>query len=250
MQGWGGHKGGGKEGSLPLRGQQEGETLLLPCHTVGSLPQPPTTMLGTPTRELLFGARHFFSSPHNIAAAAKGELKAQVHLLSKKKKSTSKNKLSHTGLSLDQAKHCVHGVQRKTLGVNAALQHVNFTPCLGETKPAPRSPRQVPSSARLKHLAKWTTPCSQQLLKQHRLWWLLLHCRSDAWPPRVMPLGALPGISGLASLKAKRRSGWRTKQKGVAKRVGPGRVYLSLEPSFSISSCRGANSRLSIKLNS
>lgn len=29
-----------------------------------------------------------------------------------------------------------------------------------------------------------------------------------------------------------------------------GKVYLSLEPSFSISSCSGANSRLSIKLNS
>lgn len=134
MQGWGGHKGGGKEGSLPLRGQQEGETLLLPCHTVGSLPQPPTTMLGTPTRELLFGARHFFSSPHNIAAAAKGELKAQVHLLSKKKKSTSKNKLSHTGLSLDQAKHCVHGVQRKTLGVECSSAACELHPMPGGNK--------------------------------------------------------------------------------------------------------------------
>lgn len=103
---------------LPLKEEQEGETLfisisLLPCHT--SRVPPPTT-LGTPGQAPLGSGTSFPPLP-------KGSLGSKC---TSSKKSTSKNKLSHSALALGSApaglltdRHCVRGSQRKPLPLGA-----------------------------------------------------------------------------------------------------------------------------------
>lgn len=114
----------------------------------------------------------------------------------------------------------------------------NFTPCLRGTKPSPGFNQTVVLACRLENEADYAGHITASKFYNNT------GCRCC----RVEMMLGLGGQ--LASQKVKRRSGWRTKRKGAAKGSSGESFYLSLEPSFSISSCRGANSRLSIKLNS
>lgn len=85
---------------------------------------------------------------------------------------------------------------------------------------------------------------AQAALESHRGCGCSSCCRLEAMLSlSLRPLGAW--VADGEAQKWLEAKAERSRQEGP-----PGRVYLSLEPNFSISSCRGANSLLSIKLNS